>query len=110
MDPKTRTLRIRAKIEEGFACLFPGAFVEGSLVHGAASASPAVPESAVIRSGGRDIVFVRRGPELFAALPVELGALDGSSYQVRSGLDAGDEVVTRGVFLLKSAMLAAREE
>jgi len=110
VDPKTRTLRIRAKIEEGFACLFPGAFVDGTLVHGTAFTSPAVPESAVIRAGGRDIVFVRRGPELFAALPVELGALDGSWYQVSSGLEAGDEVVTRGVFLLKSAMLAAREE
>jgi Cu(I)/Ag(I) efflux system membrane fusion protein len=60
----------------------------------------AVPESAVIRTGTRSIVYVERGPGIFDAVEVQLGAPSGGSYPVLSGLAAGERVVTAGAFLV----------
>jgi cobalt-zinc-cadmium efflux system membrane fusion protein len=106
VDRISRTLTVRAEILEAPEALFPGVFVEGLLTHGEARSSLSVPESAVIRVGGNDHVFVKGGrPGLFEARPVELGSFNGTRYEVLLGLRQGEEVAVRGVFLLKSALL-----
>jgi len=105
VDPTTRTIVIRAAITDSATTLVPGVFVEGSLTHGVSRTAPFVPESAVTRLEGRDVIFVRTGAELFESRPVELGQADGEVYEVKAGLGPGDEVVVQGVFFLKSAIL-----
>jgi cobalt-zinc-cadmium efflux system membrane fusion protein len=107
VDPTTRTVRVRARIAEDAPGLYPGVFVEGTLIHGVARHSPFVPEAAVIRVGTEDVVFVRTGATTFAARGVRLGLLDDGSYEILEGLEAGEEVVVQGVFFLKSALSAA---
>lgn len=60
----------------------------------------AIPESAVIDTGGRKVVYREREPGTFDAVEVELGALVGGYYPVLLGLAAGDRVVTRSAFLV----------
>ncbi len=60
----------------------------------------AVPESAVIDTGRRKVVYLEREPGVFDALAVELGSLSDGYYPVLTGLNAGDRVVTQGAFLV----------
>jgi RND family efflux transporter MFP subunit len=109
VDPTTRTVRLRARIDRAADAPLPGTFVEGTLAHGETRMAVAVPESAVIRVAADDVVFVRTGERSFEARPVRLGTFDGSHYEVIGGLAAADQVVVAGVFLLKSALLAEGE-
>ncbi len=105
VDPTTRTVTLRAEITEGRALTLPGVFIEGTLVRGEASASPSVPESAVIRIGAEDRVFVHTGESTYEARPVDVGRFNGSRYEILAGAAVGEEVAVEGVFLLKSALL-----
>jgi YHS domain-containing protein len=60
----------------------------------------AIPESAVIDTGARKVVFLERSPGLFDAVEVRLGRRCGDSYPVLGGLEPGQAVVTSGAFLL----------
>jgi membrane fusion protein, copper/silver efflux system len=60
----------------------------------------AVPESAVIDSGRRQVVLVERGEGHYEPRPVRLGARVPGWVQVLEGLSAGEKVVTRATFLI----------
>ena len=109
VDPTTRTVTLRAEITEGLTLTLPGVFVEGTLVRGEASASPSVPEAAVIRIGAEDHVFVHIGASTYEARPIQVGRFDGSRYEILAGAAVGEEVAVVGVFLLKSALLRQAE-
>jgi cobalt-zinc-cadmium efflux system membrane fusion protein len=110
VDAMTRTVMVRARISHGAELLLPGVFVEGNLIHGDASQSPSVPESAVTRIEASDYVFVSLDSQTFEARPVEVGRFNGSHYEILNGVEVGEQVAERGVFLLKSALLRAAEE
>ena len=111
VDPETRTVKVRARILEfGGESVFPGVFVEGTVTTGKVHTAPSVPDSAVIRLGGGDVVFVRTGPSTFEVRPVELGLFNGTRYQVRSGVALDEEVVVQGVFYLKSVAISGEAE
>jgi Cu(I)/Ag(I) efflux system membrane fusion protein len=60
----------------------------------------AVPESAVLPTGERRMVFVDLGNGRLAPRDVQLGARAGDYIEVLSGLKPGDVVVTSGNFLV----------
>jgi hypothetical protein len=60
----------------------------------------AIPESAVIDTGARKVVFVETAPGLFDAVEVWLGRRCGDYFPVLAGLEPGQSVVTAGAFLL----------
>ena len=105
VDPTTRTIVIRASIGGSSSPLVPGVFVEGTLTHGEVRKAPSVPEAAVTRMGDNDVVFVRVGPDAFEIRPVVLGQFNGTRFEVKSGVRAGEDVVVQGVFFLKSAVI-----
>lgn len=105
VDPTTRTVTLRAEIIEGLALTLPGVFVEGTLARGEATAAPAVPESALIRFGAEDRVFVCTSPSTYEARPVRVGRFAEGRYEILAGVAPGEDVVVEGVFLLKSALL-----
>jgi RND family efflux transporter MFP subunit len=59
-----------------------------------------VPESAVIDTGTRKIVYVETEPGLYDARSVVLGPRTGHFYPVIEGLTLGQKVVTQGSFLI----------
>ncbi len=62
-----------------------------------------IPSEAVIRSGNRNVVFVKREKGKFSPREVTLGmALDDGMIQVLTGLAPGETIVTSGQFLLDS--------
>jgi len=60
----------------------------------------AIPESAVIDTGTRKVVFLEQAPGLFDAVEVRLGRRCGDFFPVLGGLEPGQAVVTAGAFLL----------
>lgn len=64
------------------------------------NSSLAVPESAVIDSGRRQVVLVERGQGRYEPRPVKLGARVPGWAQVLDGLKAGERVVTQATFLI----------
>ncbi len=111
VDQETRTVRVRARmLDAGEASFFPGVFIEGSVTTGEVHVAPSVPESAVIRFGSGDVVFIRNGPSTFEIRPVELGLFDQGRYEILSGVSLDDEVVVQGVFFLKSVAISGEAE
>jgi Cu(I)/Ag(I) efflux system membrane fusion protein len=61
-----------------------------------------IPDSAVIDTGERQVVFVAQGGNRFEPRLVRLGARNEGRAQVLSGLSPGEQVVVRANFLLDS--------
>ena len=59
-----------------------------------------VPESAVIDTGDRKLVYVEAQPGVFEGRQVVLGARVGDRFPVLEGLSAGDKVAAAGAFLI----------
>ena len=60
----------------------------------------AIPESAVIDTGSRQVVYVERMPGMFDGVEVRLGPRSGESYPVVEGLEVGQAVAVAGAFLV----------
>lgn len=60
----------------------------------------AVPESAVVDTGRRKVVYVESSPGVFDAKEVVLGPRAGDFYPVVRGIEAGMRVATAGSFLI----------
>ncbi len=103
VDEKTRTARVRLEFENPGYFLKPGMFVSAQIQAELAASAVLVPDSAVLRSGAKNTVFVALDGGKFEARDVALG-VEGSDdlVQVLSGLKAGERIVTSGQFLLDS--------
>lgn len=103
VDEATRTLKVRFELDNKEKKLRPGAFVNVSMDLGI-SHGLAVPESAVIRTGPRSIVFVAHGEpaEHLEPREVKIGPSVAEFYPVESGLRVGERVATGAQFLLDS--------
>ena len=103
LDPLSRTLRVRLEFENPGVRLKPGMFATVDIQAQQAQEVLAVPGEAILRSGNRDIVFVQAAAGTFEPREVGLGLQgDGRMTEIRSGLQAGDEIVLSGQFLIDS--------
>ncbi len=100
IDEATRTLKARFVVDNRGGKLRPGAFVSAEMTL-ALGAGLTIPESAVIRTGTRSIVFVVHDNHL-QPREITLGPSSGELYRVESGLVAGEKVATGAQFLLDS--------
>jgi Cu(I)/Ag(I) efflux system membrane fusion protein len=106
IDEASRTRKVRFSLENPGGKLLPGAFVT-VVTQAPIGKGLSVPESAVIRTGTRAIVFVvhrggDQGAVHFEPREITVGPLIGDRYRVETGLTAGDEVATGAQFLLDS--------
>jgi hypothetical protein len=60
----------------------------------------AIPDSSVIDTGTRKIVYKQSGQGVFDMIEVALGKRAGNYYPVLSGLKKADQIVTAGTFLI----------
>jgi membrane fusion protein, copper/silver efflux system len=103
VDEKTRTVRVRMEFHNPGYFLKPGMYATAELTAELAPDAVLVPDSAVLRSGARNTVFVALEGGRFDARTVTLGPRsEHDQYQVLAGLEAGERVVTSGQFLLDS--------
>ena len=93
--------RSRIQVSNPGARLKPGMIVRASL-RLAGGSFLVVPRDAVIDSGQQKAVYVAKGNGVFERRYIEAGLPLKDRYPVTSGLVAGEQVVTRGVFLMDS--------
>jgi Cu(I)/Ag(I) efflux system membrane fusion protein len=72
------------------------------VLHGEPREGLRIPQDAVIDSGTEKIVFVSLGHGKFQPRKVRLGEVSGHDIEVVSGLEPGEQVVTRANFLIDS--------
>lgn len=94
LDASTRTGTVHADLPEP-GRLRAGMFAEGRIRVGEGDAL-SVPVSAVVRRDGYAYVFTLKDKRRVERRRVELGRIDGERIEVRSGLQAGERVVSRG--------------
>lgn len=107
MDEKTRTVKARVTIDNGKGLLKPGMFATvsmDSLADSRTEKTIVIPEEAVFRDGSETYVFLSSGEGKFAARQVLTGPASGEKIEIKEGLKAGDLLVTRGAFALKSEL------
>ena len=107
LDEATRTARVRVVVDNPDNLLRAGMFARVQLLMPGAAGGLALPEEAVLDDEGRSFVFVRAEGPYFIRRPVTTGRSSEGWVEV-SGIDAGDEVVTKGAFLLKSDVLRSK--
>jgi len=109
IDPQTRVALARIEVKNAAGKLKPEMFATGILKNEtkvASTPSLVVPKSAVMWTGERSVVYVKTQTDkqvYFALREVVLGASLGDSYEVKSGLEAGEEIVTYGTFTVDAA-------
>jgi hypothetical protein len=101
VDSATRTLTARVEVGNRDGSLRPGMYVTASFA-GASAPRLAVPLTAVLPTGTRQLVFVNRGDGQFVPREVETGVRGDSLVEVLTGLQPGDEVVASATYLLDS--------
>ncbi len=102
LDPQTRTLKARIEIPNSDLVLKPNMFADAKLKYSIGERL-AVSESAVMRTGVRDYVFIEGDHDLIVPYSVKLGMRSGDGYyEVLSGLKKGERVVVSANFLVDS--------
>lgn len=105
VDPRTRTVRARVSVKNPHHRLRANMFGEAAVLGDTPPGGVTVPRSAIQTVGSTHFVFVRKEPLVFLVRHVTVPSKDGASALVVDGLEAGDEVVTTGSFLLKTETL-----
>ncbi|MEO7794684.1 MAG: efflux RND transporter periplasmic adaptor subunit [Thermoanaerobaculia bacterium] len=99
VDAQARTLTARFELPNPGFTLRPGMFVDVELEIDLGEAV-LVPESAVLDSGLRKVVFVETAPGRFEPRDVTVGERSEGSIQIVKGVAAGEQVAVRANFLL----------
>ena len=103
VDEKTRTARVRMEFHNPGYFLKPGMFATVKLAVDIAPSALLAPDSAVLRSGQKNTVFIALPGGKFEARTVALGLqAQDDMDQVLGGLNEGERVVTSGQFMLDS--------
>lgn len=121
LNAETRTVRAVIHVPNGNRTLRPGMFASVRLQVSAREAVGVtgtvltIPEAAIVTDGERRFVFVETGERAFERREVRVAPLappgsatpQGGSVVVLDGLRAGERVVVRGAFILKSELAKA---
>lgn len=105
IDTRTRTALARVPLGNADGALRANAFGRGRIAVTDPSAAVLVPRAAVQRARDVNLVFVRVAEDVFEGRRVIVGPAHGDLLSVVGRVEAGDDVVTDGSFLLKTETL-----
>jgi membrane fusion protein, copper/silver efflux system len=97
---ETRTARVRIEVPNPDGRLKVDMYADVLFQTGEAQPVAAVPASAVIDSGTRQVVLIAKGEGRFEPRPVKIGVRGDGYVEVLEGVSKGEEVVTSATFLI----------
>lgn len=100
LNPDTRTVRVRVQLSNVNHQLKPGMFATLRLFATSGRSVLTVPRSAVLSTGARNLVFVKRADGMLEPRAVEIGGASNDRIEILRGLAGGDTVVTSATFLV----------
>jgi Cu(I)/Ag(I) efflux system membrane fusion protein len=103
LNESTRTVRVRAVLQNDDGALKPGMFGE-LRVRSAQRESPTllIPREALIRTGTQNRVVLVLADGEFKSVAVQPGRIGRTQAEILSGLEAGDRIVSSAQFLIDS--------
>ncbi|RUW60702.1 efflux RND transporter periplasmic adaptor subunit [Mesorhizobium sp. M7A.F.Ca.US.008.03.1.1] len=97
---ETRTTKVRIEIANPEGALLPDMYADVEIAAGSGNPVVAVPDSAVIDTGARQLVIIDKGEGRFEPREVKVGTQGGGFTEIRSGVASGDRVVVAANFLI----------
>jgi cobalt-zinc-cadmium efflux system membrane fusion protein len=105
LDPNTRRVVARARLDNASGKLLPEMFVRASVLQDSGS-GVRVPNGALVNRGVHAFVFVETAPGQFQRRRVVLLTRGSDFSYVGEGLQGGERVVTTGALLLDAELAA----
>ena len=100
LNPETRTVRVRVELPNPGLVLKPGMYATIRIRGVGNQTTVLVPRTAVLRTGERDLAFVRLPGGMLEPREVTVGSANAEQVQVLRGIRAGESVVTSATFLV----------
>jgi Cu(I)/Ag(I) efflux system membrane fusion protein len=100
LNAESRTARIRVQLSNAGRLLKPGMVATIRLVGSRQGRVLTVPRAAVLSTGERNIVFVKRTDGMLEPRIVQTGAATDARITILAGLSRGDSVVASATFLV----------
>jgi membrane fusion protein, copper/silver efflux system len=102
LQPETRTVQVRVELANPHGLLKPAMYGSVELVAGAPTPRLAVPDSAILDTGTRQLVLIDRGGGEFEPRAVQLGVHGDGYTEILAGVAEHEAVVVDGNFLIDS--------
>ena len=100
VNAETRTTRVRIELGNPEGLLLPEMYADVDFAAGGEKPVLAVPDSALIDTGTRQIVIIDKGEGRFEPREVKVGLRGNGFIEVREGVSEGDQVVVAANFLI----------
>ena len=100
LNKETRTARVRIVLANPDTIMRPNMYADVVIESGGNRPVIAVPESALINSGKRQVAIVDKGEGRFEPREVKTGMRGDGYVEVREGIAEGDKVVVAANFLI----------
>jgi len=107
IDSRTRTARARAEFENPNGELKASMFARAHIIN-RKTKGLLLPKNAIQDIEGQSVAFVRLADDLFDVRLLKMGIRGRDQVEVISGVNPGEQVVTRSSFVLKSQFLISR--
>jgi len=104
VDPRTGTLALRAIFPNRGRLLRPGQYVRVRVLLEERPRAVVIPQAAVQESQGSASVFVVGADQTVQARTVRMGPRLGAMWVVDDGVEAGEQVVTKGLQQVRPGM------
>ncbi len=103
VDKDTRTIPAILEFDNADGVLRAGMQVQARLYTGRSAKGVGIPAAALIDDAGQTAIFVQKEGESFERRVVETGPRDGDWVAIKSGIVAGERVVSKGAYQLRLA-------
>ena len=100
LDAEARTTRVRVELANSGLRLKPGMYATLHISGTGRGNVVTVPRSAVLSTGQRNLVFVRRPDGMLEPREVAIGVTSDDRVEIRQGLASGETVVASATFLI----------
>lgn len=107
IDTATGTVKLKAEFANTDAALFPNQFVNVRMAIETRQNATLVPSAAIQRGSPGTFVFLVKPDQTVAVTPVKLGAVEGETTEVQTGLQPGNLVVVDGADKLRDGSKVA---
>jgi len=101
LDPTTRTLKVRADVDNAEGLLRSEMYVTAEL-DDVPAGGVTIPSQAIFRKDDKTYVFIENAPGDYARKEIQTGAETDGHIAVSQGLAVGDRVVVQGGLLLEN--------
>ncbi len=109
LDTEKKTMEVIADIPNKNYLLKPNMYAE-MIVDIGKKKAVAVPNSAILKYGDYNFAYVKIAPHVYEERKIEIGQHNDSFTEIKSGVSAGEEVVSSGGFSLLGESIKEQKE